>query len=317
MLEIEVLLTERQLAEEFLAALERRYLAEKFFYWLPLSVKAWLDLCRGDAPYKNFARSYNLLAKHAVDIACQCPGEKMEVVSLGAGQGDKDLLVLEAVRAKGSGVRYGPVDSSQALLELAVMRGNEAAFATRGLKADLINPQTVQRLATSALEPRLYLLLGNTLSVTDPMQFLALLRTLLRPEDRLLLDGEVFDSQETMRGYDNPVNRRFAFAPLASLGLEEDRDGVLVFESETDGRREGLHTVSKHFRAARRLKIPVAGQWVEVGSGEKIDMNSSWKYSRATFLSLLQEIGGLEILKDYSSDDEHFLMILARRRSEP
>ncbi len=31
MLEIDVLLTEKKLAEDFLAGLERRYLAEKFF----------------------------------------------------------------------------------------------------------------------------------------------------------------------------------------------------------------------------------------------------------------------------------------------
>ncbi len=311
MLQIEVLLTENELAEEFLASLERRYIPEKFFYWLPLSVKAWLDLCQGTQPYKNFSRSYGLVAGYAGEIAAHCRGPELEVVGLGAGQGDKDLLLLQALRAGRSTPRYRPVDASQALLELACKRASEAGFVTRGLKADLENPQTAKALAASAQEPRLYLLLGNTLGALDPPQFLQQLRTLLRPEDRLLADGEVFNAQGTMAGYDNPVNRRFAFAPLASVGLEEGRDGALVFESGADAQREGLHFVSKHFRAARRLEIPVAGRRVALEAGEEIPMSRSYKYSRAAFSGIVRQRGGFRALGEYLSEDEHFILLLA------
>ncbi len=311
MLQVEVLLTEAKLAEEFLAALQQRYLPEKFFYWLPLSVKAWLDLCQGTQPYKNFSRSYQLLFRHAADIALRCVGEKTEVVSLGAGQGDKDHLVLEALRANGRTVRYRPVDSSQALLEMALERTSHAQFLASGLKADLANPQTAEVLATSADEPRLYVVLGNTLSVTDPPQFLQTLRALVRREDHVLVDGEIFNAQDTMRGYDNPVNRRFAFAPLASVGLEEGRDGALIFESEADARAEGLHLVTKHFCAARQLEISIAGRQIELEADEKIAMSTSHKYSHAAFMDMLRGTGGLEPIAEYLSEDQHFLMALA------
>ncbi len=311
MIQVEVLLTENELAEEFLAALRQRYLPEKFFYWFPLSVKAWLELCQATESYKNFSRSHQLLSKHAEDIARRCAGEKMEVISLGAGQGDKDHIVLQTLRARATKIRYRPVDSSQALLEIALMRATKSGIAARGLKADLGNATTAAVLAASADEPRLYMILGNTLGVTDPPQFLQILRGLMRRKDHILLDGEIFDVQDTMRGYDNPVNRRFAFAPLASVGLEEGRDGVLVFESETDARLRGLHLVSKHFRATRRLEIPVAGQRVKLESGEKIAMNSSYKYSRTAFLEMVRETGRFQPLSEYLSEDEHFLMVLA------
>ncbi len=313
MLHIDVLLTENELAKEFLAALKERYLPEKFFYWFPLSVRAWLDLCQGTQPYKNFSRSYQLLFQYAADIALRCPEEKIEVASLGAGQGDKDQLMLEALRANGRRTRYRPVDSSQALLEMAVERAAQAQFPASGLKADLADPQTAEALATSADEPRLYLVLGNTLSVTDPRQFLQTLRALVRREDRVLVDGEIFEVQDTMRGYDNPVNRRFAFAPLASVGIQEGRDGALVFESETDGRTEGLHLVTKHFCSAHRLEILVAGQKMELEAGQKIAMSASYKYSRAAFLNLLRGTGGFEPIAEYLSEDQHFLMALAGR----
>lgn len=310
MFSIEVLLTENELAEEFLAALEQRYLPEKFFYWFTLSVKAWLDLCQGTQPYKNFSRSYELISRHAAEIARHSRSPTMEVVSLGAGQGDKDLLLLQALRERGVGVRYRPVDASQALLELALLRAAQAGLAARGLKADVEKPETADALAASADEPRIYLVLGNTLGVIDPLQFFQTLRGLLRRDDRLLVDGEIFCAEDTLAGYDNPVNRRFAFAPLASVGLEEGRDGALVFASEMDARRTGLYRVSKHFRAARDLAIPVAGRRVVLAAGEKIAMSCSYKYARAAFLAMVRETG-FEPLGEYVSEDARFLMVLA------
>ncbi len=311
MLEIDVLLTENTLTEDFLSGLERRYLSEKFFYWFPLSVKAWLDLCQGSQPYKNYTRSFQLISRHAAEVAAQCPGPRIEVVGLGAGQGDKDLLVLRALGTNGCALAYRPVDSSQALLEIALQRASDVGFEARGLKADLEDPRTTERLAAAADQPRLFLLLGNSLGVFDPFEFLKALRRLLRPEDRLLLDAEIYQGQDTMAGYDNAVNRRFAFAPLASLGLEEGRDGALVFDRRTDARLEGLHLVNKHFEAARRLKVLVAGRWVELEAGEKIAMNPSWKYSSEAFCKLLREISGFELVREFPSEDERFLLVLA------
>ncbi len=316
MLEIDVLLTEAKLTKEFLAGLEQRHLGEKFFYWFPLSVKAWLDLCRGPQAYKNYSRSYQLVSNYATDIRRQCACSEMEVVGLGAGQGDKDLLVLQALGSNNRTLRYRPVDSSQTLLEMAVTRASEAGFRARGLKADIEDPETAKMLAASAEEPRLYLLLGNSLGVIDPLEFLKTLRHLLRKEDHLLLDGEIYGGPTTLQGYDNATNRRFAFAPLGSLGLEEGRDGALVFKSEKDARLEGLHIVTKHFCAARRLKIPVAGQWVKLQPREKISMNPSWKYSSTAFLKIVNENSGFEPLREYRSDDQRFLMVLAARGAQ-
>ncbi len=330
MLAIEVLQTEQELAEEFLASLRARYLPEKFFYWMPLSVKAWLDLCQEQQPYKNYSRSLQLITQHAGAIAgewaTQNPGREVELVSLGAGQGDKDLTLLQALREKlgGAGrfgVRYRPVDSSQALLELAVQSAAAQGFHATGLKADVASEKLTRDLKADGPHPRpagaqgpagrIYLVLGNSLGVIDPLLFLKTLREFLQPQDFVLLDGEIYSSGQTMAGYDNPVNRRFAFAPLASIGLEEGRDGTLVFENGSDPRMDGLHWVGKHFQAARDLEIRVAGTKIVMASGERMAMNSSYKYSRQAFLRIVERDAGLRLLREYVSEDAGFEMVLA------
>src|SRR5256714_14667897 len=139
MIAIHVLLTENQLAAEFVAAFEARSLPEKFFYWSPLSVRAWLALC-SDGAYRNFVRSRSLIARSGAELARLFPVAPLEVVSLGAGQGDKDLLLLEALRARGVRVSYVPVDTSQALLEMACAGALSAGFPARGVKAGFTHP---------------------------------------------------------------------------------------------------------------------------------------------------------------------------------
>ncbi len=100
MIPIHTLLTENAIAEDFVSSLQARRLSEKFFYWFPLSVRAWLALC-SDGAYRNFVRSRSLIARSAKDLGDQLQSESLEVLSLGSGQGDKDLLLLESLVAQG------------------------------------------------------------------------------------------------------------------------------------------------------------------------------------------------------------------------
>jgi hypothetical protein len=87
-IQIDILLSEDQITQEFMDALKRLDLPEKFFYWFPLSIKAWINLCSNGA-YRNYVRSHSVLHNHASEIVSMLPPEPIELISLGAGQGLK------------------------------------------------------------------------------------------------------------------------------------------------------------------------------------------------------------------------------------
>ncbi|MGD9904903.1 MAG: L-histidine N(alpha)-methyltransferase [Vicinamibacterales bacterium] len=311
MLDVGVLLTEDQLAGEFAAALARHELPEKFFYWFPTSVRAWLDLC-SDGAYRNFVRSRTLIDAHAAAIARQLSAARVTVVSLGAGQGVKDRLVLEALRLAGRAVAYVPVDASQSLLEMGCAAALAAGVAVRGVKADLADGDHLRAIGEAAgAGPRLFMMLGNTLGAFDPPVCARQLAGLLRAGDHLLVDGEVYDPSGTLAGYDNPLNRQFAFGPLRALGLTEPADGVLAFEAAPEADAHGVYRLRKSFQPARALTLSVAGETIRWPADRRVDMNWSGKYAPGAFLPLL-EAAGLQPVARYVSADDRFEMALVR-----
>src|SRR5205823_3003245 len=152
--------------------------------------------------------------------------------------------------------------------------------------------------------------LGNTLGAFGPLRFPERLRRIMQPTDRALFDGEVFDRDTTLSGYDNPTNRRFAFGPLAALGLTE-QDGNLNFELRPG--REGIHEVAKYFVAGRDLELRIGPTVIRLKKGEKVLMSSSIKYDEPVFFALLER-GGFEVELRKKSEDGKFLLAAARPR---
>jgi uncharacterized SAM-dependent methyltransferase len=311
-LHIEVLLTEADLAEQFLTELNARRIPEKFFYWFPLSVTAWLALCQ-DGAYRNYTRSDTLIRDSLTKLMQTLPSGPLEIVSLGSGQGTKDLHLLTGLSESSRVPMYIPVDSAMTLLEMACQHAAGRGIAHRGVKADLTNPDHLARLHPELdSPPRLLLMLGNTLGAFDPAATLTSLRSVMRDGDVLLVDGELGSDDETRAGYDNPVNRAFAFAPLKSIGLGE-ADGKLVFEVMED-LRPGLHRLGKYFELTRAVDVVIAGVPLQFRAGERIKMSHSGKYRRQAFTDLLADTG-LVPQDEFLSDDRRFLMVLAKRVS--
>ena len=296
---IEVLLTETEIADELAESIEARDLPEKFFYWTPLSIQSWKALsARSEEALRE---TWEGLAAKAPDLTRAFPGT-IPVISFGAGEGLKDREVLKALKMAGREAKYFPVDSSQALLEMACAGAEDDDCEALGIKADISSPMHLLLAADVSEAPRLYLMVGNTLGGFDPLDQIKHVAACVHKGDILILDanihaGTIEPSEE---------QKRFVFAPLASAGVAPD-DGELQFMTRPDDRLDGLHIVTRRFQAARDLTLRAGAREIPLARGERILLNFRYLFTGEAFRWLLTEHAGLRIVTEIPSADGRFV----------
>ena len=132
----------------------------------------------------------------------------------------------------------------------------------------------------------------------------------MHPEDRLIIDGEIFNEAVMARGED-PCVRRFAMAPLATVGVSED-DGELRFEHKRDERHAGLHLITRFFRAGRDLTLTFSGD-PTLPRGERVFLNFRYAYTPEAFRWLLAKHAGLTIVEEVRSADGKSIAAICSR----
>lgn len=310
-MKVEVVLTEADIALEFAEAIEARDLPEKFFFWFPRSVTEWAALASNTELYGGLWETWKQLAKDAPEMAAHF-NSRVPVISFGAGDGVRDRLLIDALKNSGRECLYFPVDASQAMLERACAGAEDEDIETVGIKADISSPVHLVYAADAADPPRIFIISGNTMGSFDPLAEIRYIAQCLKPEDLLIIDGELHDEELTMARRDNPAARTFLSALLASVGIGPE-DGDIRFNLKYDERHQGLHLITRHFRAARDLSATVASQEIPLERGERFGLNFQYTYTAEAFRWLLTDHGGLEILKEYRSPDSRFLTAVCKR----
>jgi uncharacterized SAM-dependent methyltransferase len=310
-MKVEVVLSEADIAQEFVEAIEARDLPEKFFFWFPRSAAAWSALTGDEALYGGLNQTWKELGAEAPALARHF-GARIPVISFGAGDGSRDRLLMNSLKAAGCECLYFPVDASQCLLEIACAGAEDEDFEAVGIKGDISSPVHLIYAADAAEPPRLFIMSGNTLGAFDPLAEIRYVAQCMKPEDRLIIDGEIYDGAKSMTRRDNPASRKFVDALLASVGIEKD-DGEIRFNHKRDERRQGLHLFTRSFRAGRDLSATVAGQEIPLERGELIGMNFQYVYEAEAFRWLVAKHGGLEILNEYRSPDGRFLTAVCKK----
>ncbi len=308
-MKIEVLLTETEIADEFFESMEARDLPEKFFYWTPLSARTWVSVA-SSGTYEGLRQLWNRIGTKAGSII-EHIDSSVSLISLGAGDGSKDQPLLNALIAARPSVRYFPVDASQALLENACARGEDAEIETLGIKADISSPAHLVVASDTAESAKLFLLSGNTLGAFDPFDLLRNVAQCMRPDDRLIVDGIVY-REDLLAAFDNPLGRKFAFAPLFRIGFAES-DGKLRFELKRDQRHEGLYLITRSYHAERDLSGTLAAGDITVQRGERISMNFSYAYTPEAFRWLIEEQAKLRIVQEFRSPFTEFTAAVCAR----
>jgi uncharacterized SAM-dependent methyltransferase len=304
-MKVEVVLTEADIAQEFAEAMEARDLPEKFYFWYPRAPEEWKTLTSDPDLYGGLATTWKEIAADAPTLAAGFPGP-LPVISFGAGDGTRDRVLMTALHGTGCECLYFPVDASQPMLESACAAADDEDIDTTGIKADISSPVHLVYAADAAEPPRLFILSGNTLASFDPLAEIRSIAQCMKPGDRLIVDGELYDEAKTLARRESAAGRRFVSALLLNVGIKPD-DGEIRFNHKVDDRHSGLHVVTRHFRAGRDLTAFAGGQEIALQRGERLGLNFQYTYTPEGFRWLVRDQGGLEILKEYCSPDGRFI----------
>jgi uncharacterized SAM-dependent methyltransferase len=173
-----------------------------------------------------------------------------------------------------------------------------------GIKADISSPVHLMLAADVSEAPRLFLMVGNTLGGFDPLDQIKHVAACLHKGDILILDARLYSEGDDYTP--SEAQKRFAFAPLASVGIGVD-DGELKFVENRDERAEGMHLLTRRFQAGRDLTIVASGREIHIERGERIFLNFRYRFTREGFRALLTDRAGLKIVGEIPSADGRFV----------
>src|SRR5271165_362321 len=103
-MKVEVVLTEADIAQEFVEAIEARDLPEKFFFWFPRSAAEWAAL-GGTELYGGLTETWRQIAAGSAALAKHFAA-RVPVISFGAGDGARDRLLMTALKDAGCECLY-------------------------------------------------------------------------------------------------------------------------------------------------------------------------------------------------------------------
>lgn len=255
-----------------------------------------------------------ILVRRAPEIAALTRAATL--VELGSGSSRKTRLLLDALTAGGTLLRYAPLDVSGAALAEA---GEAICRDYPGLAVTATVADFESGLPLSDEPgPRLLAFLGSTIGNFDPAQRRAFYRMLalsLSSDDVLLLGADlVKDPEVLVRAYDDAqgVTAEFDKNVLhvlnRELGADFDPDAfdhVALWNAEEERIEMRLRS-----RAAQTVKIPELDLSLSLEAGEDLRTELSCKFRRESLTAELHE-GGFTVRQWWTDPEGRFALVMA------
>lgn len=270
---------------------------------------------------------HSILTAHAERIVSPVLGQPACVVDLGAGDGHKTRILLEAMHGLGADVRYAPVDvSASALWESEQRMQRELPW----LRVDPVHDDYIAGLArvreAQAGRKLLVLWLGSSIgnfTLTQATSMLTGLASACDPSDTLLIGFDLLkDPSKLVAAYSDGagVTSQFNFNLLArinrELGADFDPDAFVHHATFVPDRS----AMESYLVSRRKQTVMIAGERFELDAWEPIHTETSYKYSERQ-IDLLLSSSGLTRTATYKDGDGWFADVACRpgpsRRREP
>ena len=286
-----MLTTTQSFIAQFAADVERdltlspKQLQSKYLYDA-LGSSLFDAICR--LPWYRITRAETrLLARHAGSVVSALGDTQGTIVELGCGNGEKIMLLAEALEERGGSAHVHLIDISSQALEQTEQRLNRLRHVS--VVGHWSTYEGGLRTAVAAREEgstMLVLLLGSNIGNFDQpaaAQFLDRIRATLAPGDLLLLGADlVKPERELLLAYDDPLGVTAAFNRNLLVRINRELGGdfdLAQFHHRAvwnrEQRRIEMHLVSAVDQVAR---IGAAQRSIPFRRGEPIWTESSYKY---------------------------------------
>jgi L-histidine N-alpha-methyltransferase len=307
---------ERSLAEDVLDGLTRPFkeLPPKHFYDAR-GAELFDQICELPEYYPTRAERA-ILEETATELAELT--NAAELVELGSGTAAKTRVLLDALHAAGTLVRYIPVDVTESMVRSSAetLTDEYPGLHVHGVIGDF---ERHLPHVPPAAGPRIVAFLGGTIGNFPPGSRRRVLREIARllgPDDHLLMGTDlVKDPLVLEAAYDDAqgVTAEFNRNVLQVLNRElqadfdpEDFDHVALFDREHEWIEMRLRARREHTTLVRALDLPV-----HFDAGEELRTEISAKFTPERLEGDLSA-AGLEIVRWFTDPDELFALTLSR-----
>jgi len=308
------------LAAQFAADVSRdlrltpKQLQSKYLYD-PLGSSLFEAICR--LPWYRITRAESaLLRRHANAIVSELRGGT--IVELGCGNGEKLIVLAEAIQARGGFARVHLIDISSQALEQTERRLNRFEhFSVLGHQSTYEEGLRAAALDRTDDTPVLVLFLGSNIGNFDPPAadaFLRRIRSALRPGDVLLLGADLVKPEsELILAYDDPLGVTAAFNRNLLVRVNEELGGTFDLSAfvhravwSAAEQRVEMHLVSTR---RQRARVEAADLVVDFEEGEHIWTESSYKYEPSQIIEMASN-AGFEAAKQWIDREVRFALTM-------
>lgn len=241
----------------------------------------------------------DLLEQHKADYCELLQPQPVDVVELGAGNGEKTSILLEYFLNAGCRFNFRPVDiSGKAIDRLTQLMGNKLPSLTcHGMVADYFDG--LDWLNTYNDHKRLVLFLGSNIGNFEPQQrheFLQALKNSLNSGDQVAIGFDfkketsfLNNAYNDANGVTEAFNKNILKRVNTELGGEFDLDLFKFYAAYNPF--QGAVQSTLMAKKAQNVKVGALGQSFTFDEWEPVHTESSYKFSESEIKELADENG--------------------------
>ena len=270
----------------------------------------------------------------AASTACN---KQLRIVSLGVGNGQKEICLLDVLLDRIPYLEHIAIDISADMLK-------EGLRNIRNVFADAFRDRKIKTFATvgnfSKIDKyfseryfseksdkiNVFLLLGNTIGNFDEIELLYKIKDAMNSGDFILIDNQLKDEGPPTpeqikileKAYGSRQEKENVYAVVKRANILPEYGEVKTFVQNFVN---GMHLVNDDcivvklcfiFKNDRDRRVTVQNKPHRYRRGHEIQVYASKRYTKKALVRIIKDVVGLEIVDDYSND--YYGMLLCRKR---